>query len=177
MNDISTKTYINIPLSSGTFAIVDNNDYDWLSEFKWSAAVLRHTAYAYRSVRNDSGKRTTLLMHRAIFERHYGKIPEGLFVDHRDRNGINNRISNLRLCTHSQNMANGIKHKDAKTSLYKGVSFKLNQGLWQAQIGVNGCGIRLGTFSDEISAAKAYDRAAQMYFGEFSNINFPQEER
>jgi len=82
-----------IPLTQGRFAIVDPDDYDWLNQYKWYAAKCRTTFYAYRSK-----TRTTVNMHREIM-----CAPKGMICDHKNHNGLDNRKSNLRLCTNRQN--------------------------------------------------------------------------
>ena len=96
-----------IPLSKGKYAIVDEEDYFYVSQFKW----WYNNRYA---VRDDysSGKRKGILMHRLIYELHFGSIPEGILIDHIDRNPLNNRLENLRLATKQQNAQNHNKLKN-----------------------------------------------------------------
>ena len=96
-----------------------------------------------------------------------GAIPEGIDIDHRDRNKANNRIANLRKATASQNLFNSPK-RTRNTSGVKGVS--LNRNKWQARIMVNGVDIRLGRFVSKGMAAVAYAKAAIRYHGEFARV-------
>jgi len=150
-----------IPLSHGLHAIVDAADYEWLSQYKW---FLWGAGYAARRVPGG-----VLLMHREITQ-----APPGRDVDHINGNRLDNRRSNLRICTRAENLRNTPKRQGC-LSLYKGVSSNHRHKNWFAQIWFEGDNIRLGTFDDETEAARAYDRAALELFGEFAWLNFPEE--
>ena len=92
-------------------------------------------------------------------------------VDHKDRNSLNNHISNLRWCTKEENQHNRSKNKNG-TSMYKGVSFHKPLNKWRAYIKHNGQRIHLGYFNDEADAGRAYDRKANEFFREFAVLNF-----
>ena len=154
-----------IPLTRGKFAIVDAADYERLSKHKWLASGDEQRGfYAARRVGNK-----LVLMHRVIMN-----APEGTVVDHINGNSLNNRRGNLRLCTQKQNSRNARSSRHS-TSRFKGVYFHKQTGKWVATIGYNGKTIHLGSFDDEIEAAKAYDRKARELFGEFAYLNFPDE--
>ena len=106
-------------------------------------------------------------MHRQILE-----APKGVWVDHIDGNGLNNRKSNLRLCSATENACNRRPVPNCH-SRYKGVSWHKRQKKWAVRIAKRGKGIHLGSFDDEIEAAVAYDRKAEVLFGEFAYLNFP----
>ena len=158
------KTAKMIELTWGKYAIVDAEDCDLLSSYKWCAVKKDQTWYAYTLT--IEGKR--LPMHRLIMDE-----PKGLFVDHRDHNGLNNRKSNLRLCTQSQNNMN--IRPIGKTSRYKGVCWHKRRNKFIARIQIDGKRIHIGCFDDEIDAAKAYDKKAKELFGEFAYLNFPND--
>ena len=156
-----------IPLTRGKVAVVDGPDLHLVAGRPWQATegTSGSTWYAMSSPGNGvSGT----LMHHAIV----GAPGPGMDWDHIDRNGLNNRRSNLRLATRSQNNAIRPGHKDG-TSRYKGVHWQKNRGKWQASIRVDDRRTHLGTFTDEADAAKAYDAAAQEAWGEFAYLNFP----
>jgi hypothetical protein len=154
-----------IPLTQGLYAKVDASDYGWLSLHKWWAARAGHTYYACR---RRNGKLVT--MHQEIM------VPaEGYVVDHIDGRGWDDRRSNLRNCTRTQNSRNRQKQSKPSTSQYKGVRRNRRTGKCRAYIGHQGKKIYLGTFWIEVEAARAYDRAARQYHGPFARLNFPEE--
>lgn len=159
-----------IPLSQGKFALVDDEDFENLNQWKWYALKGVSTWYAVRNVRSLDGKQHTLQMHRFILNIHDSKI----FIDHSDHDGLNNQRYNIRKCTRAQNTSNSQKRKN-RLSKYKGVSFYIAKGKYKyyiAQIVHNQKKIFLGQFKIEKDAAKAYDTKAIELFGEFANINF-----
>ena len=105
-------------------------------------------------------------MHREIMH-----APKGMVVDHIDGNSLNNRRSNLRLCTVSQNHQN--RRRTYGSSKYKGAWWDKRRNKWVAAITFKGKYIYLGFFDNEIDAGKAYDRKAAELFGEFAYLNFP----
>jgi len=99
-------------------------------------------------------------------------IPDGMFCDHINHNGLDNRRANLRPVTLTQNVWNRRKFKKPSRSKYKGVDWSTEMKRWRARIRVNGKRIYLGSFKHEIEAAKAYDTAAAKYHGQFAALNF-----
>lgn len=121
------------------------------------------------------GKKRTLRLSRIVLERKIGRLlAKGEQADHKNRNVLDNRRSNLRVASNMLNQANRLKTKRS-TSGYKGVSWFNHLGKWRADIQKDGKLRYLGHFSDKIEAAKAYDRAAQELFGEFALLNFSDE--
>jgi hypothetical protein len=154
-----------IKLTFGKFAVIDAEDYDRVSQYNWCAVDFDHCWYAHTFKRDG----TPLSMHRLITN-----APKGLLVDHIDHSGLNNRKSNLRLCTNSQNQQNK-RPTRGSTSRYKGVDRWNFHKKFRARITHNGKRIHLGYFDSEIDAAKAYDKKAKELFGKFAYLNFPQE--
>jgi hypothetical protein len=151
-----------IPLTRGLWALVDAADFERLSKYRWYASPSGGgKMYARRNTRNG-----TVLMHREIM-----KTPKGKHVDHKDRNGLNNRPDNLRNCTPQQNEYN--KAPRGKKSPFKGVYPDGDK--WYAVIKHKGKTHYLGTFHKEVDAARARDRKAYELQGEFAYLNFPDE--
>ena len=160
-----------IPLPKHKFAAVSVEDYERLNKFKWYARRNATTFYAIRYARRAGSKKYSLVwMHREVLP------PQtGLFVDHINHYGLDNRRSNLRLATRRQNMYNRRKLRTNLTSRFKGVYWRNDTKSWRANITVDGKKICLGRSHSEIDAAKAYDTAARKYHGEFASLNFSDE--
>lgn len=152
-----------IPLSQGQHALVDDEDYANLSNFKWAAQRGKYTFYARRHV----GQRKYVFMHRMIIP-----FGPGIKIDHKDGNGLNNRRHNLRRATHSQNLCGFRGGRINKTSKYRGVSFRRDTKKWRAVIYLDNKMFCLGSFESEFSAALAYDKRCRELFGSFASPNF-----
>ena len=160
-----------IPLTRGKFAIVDPADYERLAKHKWYAAKRRNTYYAARDYYCRKKKvNVTVQMHRSIFP-----APKGLFVDHINRDGLDNRSVNLRSATMAENNRNRSWTVPGKASKYRGVYKYRGQKFFSAAIRHNRKKINLGTFKTEIDAAHAYDTAAKKYHRQFAVLNFPND--
>jgi hypothetical protein len=156
-----------ISLSKGKFALIDDEDFERVSQFKWTLQTGRTTYYA---ARNDtsSGKRKYIYLHRFILD----LTDRKLMVDHINGNGLDNRRENLRVCTNGQNQRNKSKASHS-TQLYKGVRRRRTlQNRYEARIRVDGQDIYLGRYDTPEEAAIAYDNSAIKYFGEFAKLNF-----
>ena len=152
-----------IELTQGKVAQVDDEDFEYLSQFKWCTHRCHKSYYAVRNSKKEEGAKRTIQMHNVIM-----RIYDLREIDHIDNNGLNNQKYNLRETTSSQNNANRIKHKGK--SIYKGVHF-IGKCII-SRISVNKKEIYLGTSNTEKDAAFKYDEAAKKYFGEFANLNF-----
>jgi hypothetical protein len=108
------------------------------------------------------------ILHRLIFLWHHGHLPK--FIDHVDGTRSNNRINNLRECTHQQNMFNR-KSSPKSSSKHKGVYLHKSSGKWVARSTLNGELKQLGRFNSEMEAALAYDEHARAHHGEFAKLN------
>ncbi len=155
-----------ILLTQGKVALVDDEDFEWLNQYKWRVEIGARTSYAKRGVDDPSkARRTTLAMHRLIL----GLTDSKTQVDHIDHNGLNNQRNNLRVVTKQQNAFNMRSFRG--TSKHKGVSFYKPGGKWVARIVVNYIPIHLGYFEDEKEAARAYNKASLEHFGEYAYLN------
>jgi hypothetical protein len=158
-----------IPLTRGKFAIVDDNEYSELNQFKWYAWKNKKQWYARRNLLKHEGI-GAVAMHRVIMKICDPKLQ----VDHRDHNGLNNQKRNLRVCNTSQNVANQLKSiKKGGSSKYKGVHLKKYPFCkrWIAQIWTGTTKVHLGSFKTQKDAAKCYNSAAIKYYGEFACLN------
>lgn len=154
-----------IKLTQGQWAMVDNEDYKELSQYKWYAKKDHNTWYALRAVGSLPGKQKTIQMHRTIL-----KPDKGLVVDHINHDGLDNRRFNIRVCTHAENSRNKIIQTGG-TSLYKGVCWHKRDKKWAVQIKVDNKMRHLGSFKCEKEAAAAYNEAALAYHKEFAHLN------
>jgi len=153
-------------LSKGRVAIVDDEDFEALNQYKWSYMLTQSgLEYAIRRTRkHETEKPQARLLHRQIMN-----TPRHLLTDHINGNGLDNRRENLRICTPSQNNIN--KRKKGTTSTYKGVYFDKARGKFRSHIIVEGKSIFLGRYETELESALAYDRASVKYHGEYANNN------
>lgn len=154
-----------VKCSAGRIALVDDADYDLVSQYTWTSGNYPTT---YPII---NGKVTAIGMHQLILGI-VGMWPQ-VVCDHRNRNKYDNQRQNLRLTSQSRNLANMRKHRNA-TSKYKGVSWHSKARKWVVQIQCDERHEYLGLFSDEEEAARVYDSAARERFGEFARVNFPQ---
>jgi hypothetical protein len=153
-----------ISLSRGQVALVDDVDYDFVNQWKWYASPSKNGRwYAVRMPTHCKMEK----MHRLIMN-----CPDGMTVDHINGDGLDNRRSNLRVCTEAENNRNRGKNIN-NTSGYKGVHVT-PYGKYAAAITAHGKQIRLGNFSTPEDAARAYDKAAKQHHGEFAWLNFPE---
>jgi hypothetical protein len=150
-----------IKLTQGKFAIIDDDDYEKVSKYKWHLDKGTSILYARSTI--DGRK---IRLHRFVTDIKDKK----LLVDHNDSDGLNCQKGNLTICNHSQNGANTRKIKSG-SSRYKGVRWVKARSKWNARITVDKVVKHLGTFSDENDAGKAYNAAAVLAFGEFARIN------
>ena len=156
-----------IELTQGYIALVDDEDYARVSQFKWYAHIEHRNVYACRNLQKPDGKRTIQKLHNFILG------SKG--IDHKDGNGLNCQRYNLRLATALQNNHNNRAHVDNKSGFKGVVKHPFNK--WRARICVEGKSIHLGTFVNVQDAADAYDAASLRYFGEFALTNSSLKQR
>lgn len=144
-------------------AIVDDEDFKVISKFKWRYHL--SGGYASRNFLSEEGKQKTILMHRFII----GARPKEI-VDHKNGNGLDNRKSNLRICTHAQNIQNQKLHAN-NTSGAKGVDWLPKKKRWRSRIQANKRGYVIGTYRTLDEAVAAYDAASRAIHGVFGRQN------
>ena len=163
---IMQSGFVEVKLTRGLVTIIDAEDLELVSQWKWCAQRSGNTNYAQRT--DYSHGKQLVILHRVLVN-----APIGIEVDHENGNGLDNRKENLRLCTRSQNSMNKRKRKGCSSD-YKGVS-KFNDGRrkpWNVVITVD-YQRHTRSFPTEIEAALWYDEMAREHFGEFAKLNFP----
>jgi hypothetical protein len=154
-----------IKLTQGKRAMVDDEDFERINQFKWHTAKQRTSnLYARREYASD-GKRMHQYMHCFIMP-----LFIGMEVDHIDGDGLNNQKNNLRACTRKENSHNMKVHSNNMTG-YKGVCKYKKWNLWSAMIHSNGKNYYLGCFKNPLDAARAYNDAAIKHHGKFAWLN------
>lgn len=163
-----------IKLTRGKYAIVDDEDYEELVKHKWYAVMGKSgNFYAKRDYRiKERVNVKSCLMHR-----HIAKCPRNMSVDHANGDGLDNRKSNLRVCTVQENNWNMRVQTKNKHSKYKGVTFCSYTKKFKAYYSMNDRQIYIGRFEDERSAGLAYNNAVKIAFGEFARLNIIEKEK
>lgn len=159
-----------IELTDGTIAIIDDNMFDRANYFIWMHKIEKRKCgdihYAVTTVNSFKSQRR-LYLHQLVMN----AKQTNLQIDHKNTNGLDNRIENLRYCTHAQNAMNR-RAKIFTISKYKGVCYSKKHKCYRVRISIYKKRIHLGYFINETDAAIAYNNAAIEYFGEFARINF-----
>lgn len=157
---------VSIKIAKNRYALVDDEDAERVSSVDWHLRRSANTFYAGTSSQRIG--KNNRLMHRMILH-----APVGTMVDHINGNGLDNRRCNLRLVTPRQNAQNQFlqEREDGKSSRFKGVYWSDGAGLWLASIKLDAGKRFIGSFEDEVEAARAYDAAAVQFFGEYARTN------
>jgi hypothetical protein len=159
---------VEVPLTQGKVALIDDEDAERVLAYKWSAWWdSRSKQWRVGRTTVSNGRKIMVYLHRFILS-----APSGLQVDHKNMDSLDNRRSNLRLATNAQNHCNRKRQSD-NTSGFKGVDWHKNR--FRAQIKHLGVKYFLGNFTTAEAAARAYDAAALLLHGEFARVNFPEE--
>ncbi len=161
-----------IPLTQGKVALVDDDDYEWLIQWKWHYHRSSNDRGGYAATwgSHNLSPRPHTMMHRLILG-----ATSGSQIDHVNHNGLDNRRCNLRLCTRSQNAANQRAWDRCKTSQFKGVSWHKSTRKWIAYGKAYQKMHHLGLFGTEREAAQAYNEFAVKTWGEFARVNIISE--
>ena len=154
-----------LAITRGLFVLLDEADLERAAAFSWTATPQDKVAMGHYACTHIAGR--TVYMHRWLLE-----APKGRQVDHINRDGLDNRRANLRLCNQSQNNANA--QRLLGRSGLRGVYWDSQYQKWAAAIWINGKERRLGRFADKFHAARIRDAAAKEAYGEFATLNFPE---
>ena len=154
-----------LPLSKGKCGILDAIMVPITKHFRWRTHQKSNKGYYVRT----GQRKNQVDMHQLFMQ-----FPLNLEIDHRNRNGMDNRISNLRLCTHIQNCHNSGPRNGKQ---FKGVRYRPDnkRNPFRASIHLPNRNLSLGYYPTIEGAARAVDRAALKYYGEFAYLNFPEE--
>lgn len=152
-------------LTKGFFTVIDIEDYSQVIDRNWHVVGRNKDGMYAATWSYLSGLRGILKMHNLILP-----PPNGMVVDHKNCNSLDNRRCNLRLATQQQNQFNK-RGKSHSTSKFKGVSWRPSRGHWRAMIFVDGKDVYLGSSRCEVKAAKLYNEAAKKHYGEFAWTN------
>lgn len=145
-----------IPLTQGFFAIVDDEDFEWISQHKWFAFMGKGRPYAGR------GRGPMIRMHRAIVN-----PPAGMVVDHINGDTLDNRRENLRACSAAQNTRNAKVYSTSTSGLKGAVR---HNGKWRGKVTFGGKSYHLGTFETAEEAHEAYCIKAKELHGEYARL-------
>lgn len=160
---------VEIKLTKNKIAIVDDKYFEYINSFNW----YYDKGYAWRNGKKTGSSRygyntreSAISMHRFLMR----LSDKNKCVDHINRNGLDNRLCNLRICSKKENTWNKGINKN-NTSGYKGVYWQKEKNKWHARITKDGKVTFLGLFENKDVAAKEYNKAAKKYFGKFASLN------
>lgn len=154
-------------LSQGYVALVDDEDFERLNQYKWTASKCGNKVYAVRNQKVGKNKYKRILLHREIMG--VSNKQRNICVDHINGDTMNYAKHNLRVCTRRENVLN--QESNRGKSKYKGVSWCKQTNKWRAQIQYDGKHICCGRYTVEKDAAIAYNVKAKELFGDFAKLN------
>lgn len=154
---------INSPKYGLCSVLVDDQDFELVSQYKWYISKGRNTLYARtNSIHPILGTRG-FAMHQLIMG-----FPK--CTDHKNRTGLDNTRDNLRSSSIQENNRNATIQRNNTTG-YRGVDYNKDHKAFRARVNVNRKSVYCRYFKTAEEAAKAYNEAALKYFGEFANLN------
>jgi hypothetical protein len=148
---------------NGYVFVIDSEDCELVLSKTWHGVTIHGKKYIVHSYKDASGRCVNIYLHRFIF-------PVEGNIDHVNGNGLDNRKSNLREVTQSENMMNSLP-RGYTVSGYKGVSFHTPSGKWLARITINRKTRSLGLHPTKELAASAYNETAKDLFGDYARLN------
>lgn len=157
-----------IPLTQGKFAMVDDEDYARVIQFKWYAQKRGRTFYAARHLKRE-GKATTQRLHSFILN-----LLPGQEVSHEDGNGLNNQNYNIEACTHTKNMQAGMRKSLTASGVYRGVTWDKKMKKYRARACHENKSYHFGFFETALAGAEARDAGARLLGRPESSMNFPR---
>ena len=162
-----------IILTQGKIALVDDCDFEWLSQYKWFAMKGSNSPHNFYAARHAkvAGRWTTIQMHREILGL---KVGDGNIVDHKNWNGLDNRRENLRIANTVINAYNR-NFQSNNTSGYRGTYWNKKNKKWTVQLTIDGKFRYFGSFSDPVKAAQTYDKLALQFGLKYAVLNFPED--
>lgn len=164
MHPKPTSSVVEFVLSDGTITLIDAEDLARVSAYTWCLSKTK--CGQIRAFRHKSKDNPYWLLHRFILS-----APDGVVIDHKDGDTLNNTKSNLRICTQAENSRNRRRSK-RNVSGYKGVIYEARINRWRAQIAYDGRAVVIGRYKTAERAARAYDRIARLCHGDFARTNF-----
>jgi hypothetical protein len=163
-----------MPLTRGLSTLIDETDLPFFEAFRWQVTGTLTRPYASRYIyTEENGKKIKRVrtLHRDLMGLDSGYK---IVVDHINRNTLDNRRCNLRVCSQSQNNVNRGRFSARSTSAYRGVFWRKDCSKWGASVKFQGVAYFAGVFESEEAAARAYDELALAKHGEFAVLNFPR---
>jgi len=145
--------------------LIDDEDYELIKDYTWCVVKDSNTFYSLTHIKTNKYKKKNIFLHRLIMN-----LKKGEICDHINGNGLDNRKSNLRLCSYQQNNMNRKSWKNS-TSKFKGISWNKLAKKWKVTIGKDKKNIHLGYYENEFDAALVYNGAAKYLHGEFAKLN------
>lgn len=159
-----------IKLTRGKYAIVDVDDFERVNQYRWHCTNFGYARRTASKMSEKGRKRVAICMHNVVCP-----VPEGMTVDHIDRNRVDNRKANLRAVTRRQNTWNRKFVKKGSKTRYTGIHWNKKVKKWNVRLRIEGRRQSFGYYADEVEAAKAYDRAAKKCRREYAVLNFPEK--